>query len=109
MSTSTAGPHVSHCVEGSSMVRTDSHSPSETEPQTSVLPEDIGQRTAMTLIEEIVRVSLILLVFTHTHNYNGNVHVMLCNCNVYTGTFLWASTGQPSLFDSVNSNKIELK
>ena len=57
VSTSTAGPHVSHCVEGSSMVRTDSHSPSETEPQTSVLPEDIGQRTAMTLIEEIVRVS----------------------------------------------------
>ena len=28
---------------------------------------------------------------------------------VYTGTFLWASTGQPSLFDSVNSNKTELK
>ena len=57
VSTSTAGPHVSHCVEGSSMVRTDSHSPSETESQTSVLPEDIGQRTAMTLIEENVRVS----------------------------------------------------
>ena len=28
---------------------------------------------------------------------------------VYTGTFLWASTGQPSLFDSVNSHKTELK
>ena len=26
---------------------------------------------------------------------------------MYTCTFLWASTGQPSLFDSVNSNKTE--
>ena len=28
---------------------------------------------------------------------------------VYTGIFLWPSTGQPSLFDSVNSDKTELK
>ena len=26
---------------------------------------------------------------------------------VYTSTFLWASMGQPSLFDSVNSHKSE--
>ena len=60
VSSSTVGPHVSHCVEGSSMSSQRSHTMTGSESRKSVLPEDIGQRTAMTLIEEIVRVCRIL-------------------------------------------------
>jgi RNA 3'-terminal phosphate cyclase-like protein len=45
--------HITHCAEKSSMVGADSHS--ETDPQTPMLPEDIGRSTAMTLIEKIVQ------------------------------------------------------
>ena len=66
VSGSTVGPHVSHCVEGSSMTSSQSPSPPHSltgpQPQESVLPEDIGQRTAMRLIEEIVRVSICIHV-----------------------------------------------
>ena len=38
---------------------------------------------------------------------NAFLLVLYYTVSLYTGTFLWASTGQPSLFDSVNSHKTE--
>lgn len=65
VSENTEGPHVSHCTEKSSMISTE-QSQHSSEKSTSddfttttvISPEDIGQQAAMTLIEEIIRVSL---------------------------------------------------
>ena len=38
---------------------------------------------------------------------NTFLMVLYYTVSLYTGTFLWASTGQPSLFDRVNSQKTE--
>ena len=55
----------------------------------------------------MLRILCILLESVQLFCENTFLLVLYYTVSLYTGTFLWASTGQPSLFDRVNSHKTE--